>query len=381
MPTLNAMLSVEEEWQASEQLQVARCNSFKSVETPTSCDYVEQWISALGNSLFFLPTTSSNLSSLPWQMVSSLKWRMASPIPHQWTVSSLDEQPPPSLEEWCPSSLVDERLPPSLEEQHPPSLVDKWHPPLKNGSLPWRMPPSLNDEWHPPSQRMVSLIDKRRMNSVFPPLSTNGSLPWRTAPSLDDEQHAPSQRMVSLIPCWQTADKQHLPSLVNKWLCPLKNGSQHPEEWFFPSTLVPGKQVLEWVQIKYRWSWGTWAPHTIGWLSCYWGSSSMFFLDFSDIHLRFTMGYMSTRPALARGQTLTVTHSLALTRPTYTPSREWRQIIQQSSINLCWLTCHVRPSLSHLYSPVADTFSWSSSTHTNNDSTSTTSDVFDLIDI
>jgi len=168
---------------------------------------------------------------------------------------------------------------------------------------------------------------------------TVSSLPCRrTAPSL--EERPPPSTMNNILPLeeWcpsSLVDKQCLASLVDEWLPPLKNGSRHPEEWFFLSTL--GKQVLGRVQIEYRRSWGTWVPHTIGWLSCYWGSSSMFFLDFSDIHLRFTMGYMSTRLALARGQTLTVTHSLVLTRPTYAPSREWRQIIQQSSINLCRL--------------------------------------------
>ena len=41
MPILNAGLSVKEQQQASEPIQVMSCNSCKSVETPTSCDHVE----------------------------------------------------------------------------------------------------------------------------------------------------------------------------------------------------------------------------------------------------------------------------------------------------------------------------------------------------
>ena len=185
MPTLNAMLSVKEQWQASEQLRVARHNFlFKSIETPTSCDYVELWISQCGNSLFFLPTTLSNLFS------SSL----------------VNLQHPPSIvDELCP--YLDKRCPPSL---------DKWLSLLKNNSAvgEWHSPAPSLDEWCPSLPRLMvsSLCRWWTVSAEWYPC-LNRQLP----PCL--EERLPPSWMVSLLPLVNGV----LPPSVNDVLPPSVN--------------------------------------------------------------------------------------------------------------------------------------------------------------
>ena len=232
MPTSNAMLSVKEQWQAIEQLQVAKHNfSFKSIETPTSCDYVEVWISQRGNSLFFLPTTLSNLfsSSLvdlqhPPSIVDKLcpyLNKRCPPSLDKWLSllnndSAIGEwhSPAPSLDEWCPSlpqltvsaewyACLNRQLPPCLEERLPPSWMVSLLPSV-NGVLP----PSVNSVLPP------------LVNGVLPPFLMNGihrtvSLPWWIAPS-------PPWRTATFLNDW-LLDEQFLPSLVDEWLPPSIN--------------------------------------------------------------------------------------------------------------------------------------------------------------
>jgi len=135
------MLDVDgkEWWQVCEQCQIMSRNLCKSIQTPTSYDHVEFWISQHGNSLFFLPTTLTNslfsrwtISPLPRWMASSLRQQMAS-LPG-WMVSLplLNERPPPS---------VNKRSLPLLNEQHstnsllPPSTIGLLFPSM-NGLFP-----------------------------------------------------------------------------------------------------------------------------------------------------------------------------------------------------------------------------------------------------
>jgi len=165
--------------------------------------HVEFWISVLGNSLFFPPTTSKRAPTCK-SMNSLLPW---------WTASSLDEQPPLSLDKQSPqwmASPLSWRMASCLSRQTasplskwPPASLNRWPPLLANGLLPlstdglpsWWMASPLG-EWPPllvnglPSRWMASPLGE------WPPLSVNGSsLPQWTAFSL-------SRWMASSLPWW-----------------------------------------------------------------------------------------------------------------------------------------------------------------------------------
>ena len=248
--------------------QVVTCEPqfMKSVQTPTSCNHVESWISQHRSSLFFLPTTMMNscvswwifppasMNSLlppPW-MASSLPWQTAFnkqpllsmngllPVPPSlderpppslnewpslsmnrlsqqlasswWTVSSC--VPPPALNEWSPPSeqsppAFDEQSPPSLDERSSPSL-NEWSPPSLNERFPslngWP-PPSL-DEWPP-------LL----MNSLSQQMASSWWMSFCMLCVLGRAASSCLQRTVSILP-WQTAS-------LDEWPAPSLN-DQHP---------------------------------------------------------------------------------------------------------------------------------------------------------
>ena len=270
-PTSNAVLSVKEKWQVREQHQVVRGNSSKSVETPTSCDYVELQLSQCRNS--FCSSFPPHCSTFPWQMASSLIdlqclpsswWTVSLPW---WTLSSLPQQTGPPLtnsillNKWCPpltNSILPQQMVSSLTWRTVSSLpfqwmayslpCQQWHPPLKNSFCPqqWTAP-SLIDKQLPPSFMNGPTWMALFLNDGIPssllmngslkwcPPSMNGSLEW-CAPSLD-EQHpsSPDKPHPSLL------DKRHPPSLdkpcpplLDEW-CPPSLLGQHPlpliDEW------------------------------------------------------------------------------------------------------------------------------------------------------
>jgi len=331
-------------WKKSDR----RVNNFKSRDTihwsPLKLRhhviiYVELWISQRRNSLFFLPSpTSSNLFStngiLPRrQMTSSL-------IDERHPPSLIDLQHPPSLiDEWCPSldelcppSLgkrcplsVDKRLPlltnvspptnSSLPRQTAPLLMNRSLPQwtahsLTNGSLEWCFleewhSPSLVDKWLPSSleeQHPPTMMNGPSLDDEWHPSSTtNGTLSqWLMAPSL--EKQLP--QMASSLPHWWMVSSlaQLMASSLAWWTAsslndpPLTNGSL---EWCTP-WLMTGMLSL-------TWQWTVSSPlngQNLGLGKCVSHLSlSMFSLNLSDIHLRFSVGYTSTRPVFTTGQT------------------------------------------------------------------------------
>jgi len=256
-------------------------NLFKSIETPTSCDDVEFWISQCRNSLFFLSShhifqllstwmASSldlSVSSLPWQMASSLPQPTApslnkqpppltNGLPSQRTVplppSKNGEWPPPSLDKWSMVFSLDERppLPPSTSGKQPPLLTNGSLPPSTNGKQPpplmkGPLPPLTNGEWPPPSTNGSPSLPQQVANGLpswqtaHSPLRkmANGLLPQQMALSL------PQQSMNSFPFRWTTSLNKQPTSL------PLKNSEWSPfstnglpqqmvspfDEWPFPS--------------------------------------------------------------------------------------------------------------------------------------------------
>jgi len=156
-------------------------NLSNSIETPTSCNHVEFWISQQ-NSLFFPPTTYEwPPPSLDVQLVSSLSQWMAGVLPPLMNgpilpladgLPSLNEWPwlASSLSRWMAGILpplmngpilpLADGLPPRWTASHPPSanglllpsthsllllLIDSLLPPSPHPSLnEWSPPPSTN---------------------------------------------------------------------------------------------------------------------------------------------------------------------------------------------------------------------------------------------
>ena len=183
------MLDVDgkEWWQVCEQHQIMSCNLCKSVQTLTSNDHVEFWISQHRNSLFFLPTTLTNSLFSRWTTSPFTMDGLLPPSMNglssftRWTASSLAQQMVSSLAQW--------------------TAFNEWSPSLNNWS-----PLSLN-EWSLP------LLDKWSPSSLDVPCSTNGPLPHLTNASLDN----------SLL------------SLAHGLLLPLTNSLFPPNEWSLPS--------------------------------------------------------------------------------------------------------------------------------------------------
>jgi len=189
------------------------CNLFKSIETPTSCDDVEFWISQHRNSLFFLPShhifqplstwmASSldlSVSSLPWQMASSVPWPTA-----------------PSLNKWPPP--LTNGLPSQQTVPLPPSKNGEWPRPLMNSPLP----PSTNGQWSSPLTNGPPSLPQQVTNSL-PSQQTAHSLLQQMANGLLPQQMAPSlpQQSANGFPFrWTTSlNKQptSLPSKNGKW--------------------------------------------------------------------------------------------------------------------------------------------------------------------
>ena len=292
-----------------------------------------------------------------WWSVSSLPWWMVSSLP-QKTASSLDKQCPAQqtasfLDKWCP-------LP--LEKQCPPSLFDEWHPPshlsstnsalppLRNSVLPllstngvlfWRMAASLNDEWLSPLLTNCSLPCWQQApfldNDILSPWLMNGSLKW-CPPCLIDECRSPSldkwhhpAMNGSLEWCAPLLDEHHPPllnkqhpPLLDKWLpplldewCPPSLGKWCPpllDEWHPPclinvsslaSRMASSHSLMKVVLIFLQqtassltwWMVSSLPSRMASSFTCQWMVSS-FSLNLSDIHLRITIGYASTRPVL-----------------------------------------------------------------------------------
>ncbi|EDQ99877.1 uncharacterized protein LACBIDRAFT_334618 [Laccaria bicolor S238N-H82] len=137
MPTSNVMLSVKD----SDRRQTTSSREtirFKSVETPTSCDYVE--LLNFPTRKFIVLPSHLNVQLVldkrcpPSSSYSILPPSLTNRVPRQTVSSLVHERCPPSLEEQHPPSL-EERLPPPLEEWLPASLEEQLAP-VKNGFLP-----------------------------------------------------------------------------------------------------------------------------------------------------------------------------------------------------------------------------------------------------
>jgi len=288
-------LDGKEWWQVCEQCQIMSCNLCKSIQTLTSYDHVEFWISQHRNSLFFLPTTFMNslfswrtTSPLPQWMASSLHQQMASSLP-QWTVS------PPLLDKWPPPlcnhgndhysfhtvsyigctgweynfsvilpfglggslcilgtayTLLNKRSLPSLNEQHSmnglllpltnglfPCLMSSLLPCSMNGLFPCLTNGLLPHLMSLAQQTAPSLTQRMPLwtNSLLPSTKSLFPLDKRSPPSLD-EQHPPS------------LDEQH-PPLTNGFLSWQKTSPPSLDEWSLcpPSTNGCPPPSLHWI--------------------------------------------------------------------------------------------------------------------------------------
>ena len=246
--------------------QVVTCEPqvMKSVQTLTSCNHVESWISQCGSSLFFLPTTMTNscvswrifppasmnsllppsanglrrtassldewsppCPSLPQQMASSLpQWTAFSLNKWAWWMGSLNKRPPPDEwpppNEWSPPVCL---LLPSMNSLHPLNSLllpstNGLPPPLTNG-----LPPPLTNSLPPPS---MNGLPPPSMNG-FPPL-TDSLLP----PSMNglSQQTASSWWMAS---SQQTVSSCVPPPALDKWSPPSEWPPPAFNDWSPPS--------------------------------------------------------------------------------------------------------------------------------------------------